>query len=486
MDKTSRKPEGETASPAAPKTPTPATPGDPPRQIIGRFLAPVPGNGSTTVPSGENRPAEPEGAHARTPTEAAKNGPTEASKATARPDPAATPATGKAQTPATPSSPPPKVPLAIFCRESQDSFIGRHVSQMVTALAGRGTKVHLFTPQPFPSPASGVRVHAVGGSNEGDLIDQTEDFGRRSAEAFRKQFAAGDPVAVIGYEWQTIHALNQLQLTRSNLRPVLSVHSLERQRSDLTGEMSRRIEALEIAGMRMAGTVLVHDAGTGEVARQLAPESALRTVHAQTPFPREKFALDLDPGQVKARYQIGPIDPTILFIGDLSEKYGPDFLVKAMPAVLRNHKQARLAVVGDGTLFWPLRVYARYLLLEHAVRLPGSIQDDALAELVRAADMIVVPSRESTPWWPILAGWAAGRPVIASHQAAPGLLEHQHDAVLIYPTENSCVWGIERLLYDPVLSATLVENGKKKLEERFGWNAFAAQIEELAGVVAAR
>ena len=62
--------------------------------------------------------------------------------------------------------------------------------------------------------------------------------------------------------------------------------------------------------------------------------------------------------------------------------------------------------------------------------------------------MVVVPSRESTPWWPIQAGWAAARPVVATHQAAPGLLEHEQDSVLVYPSENSLVWGIERVLFD--------------------------------------
>ena len=91
---------------------------------------------------------------------------------------------------------------------------------------------------------------------------------------------------------------------------------------------------------------------------------------------------------------MGPVDPTILFIGDLSDQYGPDLLVKALPGILKNHKQARLVVVGDGPLYWPLRVFTRYLLLEHAVRLPGSVEGQALHELIQAADVVVVPSRE--------------------------------------------------------------------------------------------
>ena len=66
---------------------------------------------------------------------------------------------------------------------------------------------------------------------------------------------------------------------------------------------------------------------------------------------------------------------------------------------------ASVLMLAYGDAFWPLKVYARYLLLEHAVRLPGNIEGDQMAELVQAADVIVVPSREGTPWWPILAAW---------------------------------------------------------------------------------
>jgi glycosyltransferase involved in cell wall biosynthesis len=62
------------------------------------------------------------------------------------------------------------------------------------------------------------------------------------------------------------------------------------------------------------------------------------------------------------------------------------------------------------------------------------------------------------------------------------LLEHEHDSLLVYPVEQSLVWGVERLLYDADLGDALAENGRAKLEERFGWNNVAEQIEELMGV----
>ena len=70
--------------------------------------------------------------------------------------------------------------------------------------------------------------------------------------------------------------------------------------------------------------------------------------------------------------------------------------------------------------------------------------------------------------------------MVATHDAAPGLLEHEQDSVLVYPSENSLVWGIERVLYDAELRQdTRRKRARQKLEERFGWNALAEQVEEL-------
>ena len=68
-----------------------------------------------------------------------------------------------------------------------------------------------------------------------------------------------------------------------------------------------------------------------------------------------------------------------------------------------------------------------------------------------------------------------------------GLLEHERDSVLVYPVEQSLVWGIERILYDADLTRRAsAKKGHAKLEERFGWNNVAEQIEQLMGVPPAR
>jgi glycosyltransferase involved in cell wall biosynthesis len=374
----------------------------------------------------------------------------------------------------------PKV-LAMFCFEEWEGALGQYVGQVAAALGRRQRPVHLFTRSEHPQPIPGVEIHAVGNCEAGNLLAQVKEFTRRSGNAFLQRFPNGADVTLMGFEWSTVEVLSLLRGIK-NADTILSLHSLERQRSDMASVLSQEIEAVELAGLREAKTIWIHDPAASEMVNYWARECLGRIVAARQAFPFGNFDTGIDPGEVKARYQVGPTDPTILFIGDLHERYGGDLLVKAMPPILKNHPQARLIMVGDGALLWPLRVYCRYLFLEHAVRLAGHLDGKPLYELIQAADMVVVPSREPTPWWPIQAAWAAGKPVAASHEAARGLLDHDQDCILFYPSENSCVWGIERFLFDPQAVRQTAQKGYQKLEQRFGWNGVAAQVEEMLAV----
>jgi len=375
--------------------------------------------------------------------------------------------------------------LAVFCYEDPDSLVGQYVSWAAGLVAARGTPVHLFGRRPFAEGAPGVYNHAVGDCGGDDLLGSVREFTRRNCDAFRRAFPLGAAgVTLLAHDWSAVPAALTLKAMHG-LEVLVEYHSLEWQRTDVVSETARQIAEIELSGLREARTILVHQASTRDCALSVLPECAGRFEDVRLPFPVHLFRNDLDPGAVKARFQVGPIDPTIVYVGDLAEGYGADLLVKAMPAILKNHTQARLVIVGQGSEYWPMRVYSRYLLLDHAIRFAGDLQGPPLFELIQAADIVAVPSRGPTPWWPILAAWAAQRPVVASHEAAVPLLEHDHDSVLVYPNEGSLVWGIERLLFDLDLGRTIARRGHEKLLERFGENVIAEQITDLMRVTSA-
>ncbi|MFH0939762.1 MAG: glycosyltransferase family 4 protein [Planctomycetota bacterium] len=371
--------------------------------------------------------------------------------------------------------------LAIFCYEDSTSSLGQYVAEYSNLLAQRGTTVHIFSRKAFTNVGPAVQVHETGDYQAENLVASVQEFSNRVQISFARHFSSGVSVTLLGQEWTTIPAVLALG-AKYNCNTIISMHSMECQRSDMSSELSQKIKSLELQGLAQANTVLFQQTATAEMARKMAPDCARRFVLARQSFPIQDFISALDPGEIKKRIQVGPIDPLILFIGNLDERHGPDLLMKSLPAVLKNHKQARFAFVGDGALQWPLRVHARYLLLEHAVRILGHLSGQPLYELIHACDMIAVPSRDLTSEWPILAGWAASKPVFATHNATKSLIKHDHNGILVYPSENSCVWGIERILNNTELRFQLGRNGHQKLQECYGTPSVVEQLRELMGV----
>jgi glycosyltransferase involved in cell wall biosynthesis len=383
-----------------------------------------------------------------------------------------------------PEEPSPSRPnrhsYAMFCFEDPNSAVGECVAMLAQAMATCQTPVHIFTRKAFNLSTPGIYMHELGGTSEGDIVSQVQRFMQVSCNAFLREFHAGSQVTLMGFEWSSIPTVSLLRAIRND-NFVLSLHSLERQRTNVIDGVGHYIEETELAGLREARLVLCHNEATANVARRCVPDCA-EHIEVMSPMTMiQEFQFHLDAGEVKARFQIGPIDPTILFIGDFNEAYGPDLLMKAMPQILRKHPQARCVFIGDGELLWPLRVNARYLLLDYAVRLAGSLEGQALRELVYASNVVVVPSRKATPWWPIEAAWAASRPVVATSEAASSLISADQNAMVVTADENSIAAGIDRVLTDPVYANNIVSNGRAQLEERYSINKVVAHIEEVMG-----
>ena len=371
----------------------------------------------------------------------------------------------------------------MFCYEEPDSVVGRFVEESARALAKRQIPVHIFSPRAFELDTPEIHSHPVGACQRDGLIEGVHEFTRRACNSFLRKFHdTPDGITVMGHEWSAFAAVSLLHGIK-NIQMTVSLHSMERQRGGgVESGVAKWIEETELAGLREARSIIVHNPGTAEVIRDCVPECADRIVNAGAEIPMAGFRFDADPGEVKQRFTVGPVDPTILYIGDLDERYGPNLLMKAMPAILKEHEQARCVIVGDGELLWPLRVFSRYLLLDHAVRMTGHLADRDLYDLIHAADVIVVPSIDATPWWPIEAAWVASRPVVATREAAPELLEHEQNCLLVEPNEHDLAAGINRVLSNPLLAQAIAREGHIKLDERYGENKVIAQIEAAIGV----
>jgi len=140
--------------------------------------------------------------------------------------------------------------------------------------------------------------------------------------------------------------------------------------------------------------------------------------------------------------------PLVLAVGRLHPQKGYDVLLDALPML----GDAVVAVAGDGPLASRLRTAAP------GVRWLG--RRDDVADLLAAADVVVLPSRWEARSLTAQEALLAGRPLVCT--AVGGLPELVQDGALLVPPDDAPALGraVRSLLDDPRAVAELVKRGR--------------------------
>lgn len=106
--------------------------------------------------------------------------------------------------------------------------------------------------------------------------------------------------------------------------------------------------------------------------------------------------------------------PVLLSVGHLIERKGHHLMIRAMPAILQRHPNARLVIVGDGDMRVALEQLARDQGVDASVTFAGAVPQPDLKRWYSAADVFVLAS--SREGWAnvLLEAMACGTPVVAT------------------------------------------------------------------------
>ncbi len=108
--------------------------------------------------------------------------------------------------------------------------------------------------------------------------------------------------------------------------------------------------------------------------------------------------------------------PRAAYVGRLAPEKGLDGLVSAWPLVRAKYPEARLTLIGDGPERAHLENKVKTLGLtlgpDQVVEMPGAVPDPT--DVLRAADLFILPSREEGMSIALLEAMALGIPLIAS------------------------------------------------------------------------
>jgi glycosyltransferase involved in cell wall biosynthesis len=188
--------------------------------------------------------------------------------------------------------------------------------------------------------------------------------------------------------------------------------------------------------------------------------------------------------RLRARLALPQDRPLCLFAGRMTPQKGPEILLEAWTR--RPETDAHLCLVGDGPLRPALEARAAAGPAAASITFAGAVED--AADYLRAADLLVLPSRAEGMSNVILEAMACGVPVITSDLAGSrDVLGADRRRGWLVPPEDpgALAEAIQGLLASPPLRAQIGNAARAAALERFTLQKVAAEYialyEELHG-----
>ncbi len=177
--------------------------------------------------------------------------------------------------------------------------------------------------------------------------------------------------------------------------------------------------------------------------------------------------------------QDGPVasrtsDPLVVSVGRLSHQRAPDVALAAL-ALMRT-PAARLRLVGDGPERATIEEQAAALGIADRVELVGFRRD--VAPDLRAADVVMIPSRYDGMALVMLEAMACGGAIVATRVPGTSALD---SAGILVPVDNarSLAAAVDALLADPTRRQALGHAARTRAVEHYALHCSIAGILKL-------
>jgi glycosyltransferase involved in cell wall biosynthesis len=326
----------------------------------------------------------------------------------------------------------------------------------------------------------GVHYHRCPFRLDPDFVEETNEMCRSFVHhIMQTESYTGNRFDVIhAHDWMTANAMIWLK-KGSPRKYVFTMHSTEFGRcgNNFFDGRSAVIRDMERAGTYWADKVVVVSEGLKNEVKWMyeVPDWKVSAIYNGVSL--RLYDGWINPADVKGRYGIGPVDPTVLFSGRIVYQKGPDLLVQAIPYILHYHPAAKFVFAGDGEMRPHVEWLARHLGVAHATRFVGFKSNGELSELYKACDAVCVPSRNEPFGIVVLEAWSAGKPVVASKNGGPDeYVWHEVNGLKIYPRPESIAWGIGTLFTNFEWARWMGRNGRVAVESAFTWDAVSEKV----------
>ena len=378
--------------------------------------------------------------------------------------------------------------------------LGKHVTELLPALAQENVEVHLIVPRwvggkptemlATASETSGATPTAPVSS----MVYRIDPPSEPAPNFYVSATRANVPIEEWGRQiwneqgpFDVIHAHDWLvapaavALKHAFKAPlVTTIHATEfgRGRGSVSGEVPLAIHNVEWWLTYESWRIICCSAFmAGEVETALrVPADKVDVIPNGVDTTRFDVLADEDLTAFRAGFAT-PNEKIIFYVGRVVQEKGVHLLVDAMPRILAQRPDVKLVVAGTGSYLGTVRQRAIDLGVGASCYFTGFVADSVRDRLFRVADVAAFPSLYEPFGIVALEAMAAHAPVVVSEIG--GLVEvvkHAETGITVFPgSVDSLVWGIIHTLDHPDWARQRAANAYRMVKEQYNWQAIARE-----------
>jgi glycosyltransferase involved in cell wall biosynthesis len=180
---------------------------------------------------------------------------------------------------------------------------------------------------------------------------------------------------------------------------------------------------------------------------------------------------------LRSELGIDPAAPVVGFVGQIIERKGIPDLVWSMPRVVERFPDVRFLLVGEGQLTEFVLSKTRELGVSDHVVHAGFRKD--IPAVMKAIDLLVLPSVVEGFGYVLVEAMAAGRPVVATNVSSiPEIVQHGKTGILVDVHQpDQLAEGMVAVLGSPGRGGDMGERGRRVMLEKFTLERMIDQLE---------
>jgi len=210
---------------------------------------------------------------------------------------------------------------------------------------------------------------------------------------------------------------------------------------------------------------------------RVAPEERISVIYSGIEIEKFKSPIHfVDTAKKRGQLGLKEDDFVVGVIARLEKGKGHETLMEAAKIILQEHSLVKFLIVGDGTLRAPLEALAKCLGIDRHLVFTGFRYD--VAEILKAVDLVCVPSFYEGMGRIVLEAQASGKAVVATRAGGiPEIVEEGKTAILIEPKNPyALAQAVLKLAKDSCLREEIGKAGSVFVDTRFSEKKMADDI----------